>query len=332
MVNVGIIGAGFMGTTHARAYTTMSNVVVKYIVDQSKEAGQKLADEIGSKAITDKKVVLDDPEIDLIDITLPTPFHPEMAISALEAGKHVVIEKPIALSLADARKMIETATKCNRLLMVAHVLRFQPEYAAIYKVIKSGDLGKPLLGHAYRMSNLPQWSLWFQDPEKTGGAVIDLQIHDIDFLNWIFGKPISVYARGRKDEYGGWNTLCSMIEYETGAASIECSFTKPLDYPFTCGIRLECEEGEVEYHFRSGGASFEQGNDSSYLLIHKPNKPNQPLVCTHEDGFVNELKYFIQCVEQNEAPKYLSAEDAYQALNTAIKIRESLEQGDKVSV
>jgi predicted dehydrogenase len=330
MVVAGIVGAGFMGTTHARAYANIHNVKVKYVVDQVPERGQKLASEIGAQALTSITQLLTDSEVDLVDITLPTPLHPVMAISALEAGKHVLVEKPIALTIEEADRMLTTARKCGRLLMVAHVLRFLPEYAAIHAVVESGRLGKPLLGHAYRLSNMPQWAEWFRDPRKTGGAVLDLQIHDIDFLNWIFGYPLSVYAQGHQDLQGGWNSLLTLIEYKSGAASIECSFSKPKEYPFTCGLRLECEQGEIEYHFRAGGASFEQGKPFSYLLIHEDGKPNQSVPIEADDGFHKELMYFVQSVEQGKLSDYLTTEDAYKALCTAVATQKSLESREKI--
>lgn len=199
MVIVGIVGAGFMGTTHAKAYTNIPNVKVKYVVDQDGERSQRLASEIGAQALTSITQLLADRETDLVDITLPTPLHPIMAISALEAGKHVVVEKPIALTTEEADRMLTVARDSGRLLKVAHVLHFLPEYAAIHTIVTSGRLGKPRLGHAYRLSNMPQWAELFRDPCKTGGAVLDLQIHDIDFLNWLFGCPLSVYSQGWQD-------------------------------------------------------------------------------------------------------------------------------------
>jgi predicted dehydrogenase len=146
----------------------------------------------------------------------------------------------------------------------------------------------------------------------------------------VFGSPLSVYSQGWQDPQGGWNSLQTLIEYSGGAASIECSFNKPKDYPFTCGLRLECELGEIEYHFRAGGASFEQGRPFSYLLIHEDGKPNQSVQLQEGDGFQNELGYFVQCVEQGKPPNYVTAEDAYKALCTAMASQKSLESREKI--
>lgn len=332
MITVGLIGAGFMGTTHAAAYESLSNVSVKYIVDKVEERSNKLAARLSAISLTKLGPVLSDPEIDLIDITLPTPLHHEIAIKALNAGKHVITEKPIALSRLAAKEMIDAAVSNNKYLMIAHVVRFMPEYSKINGIIKEGLLGKPQLAHAYRLSNMPQWSSWFKDPAKTGGAVLDLQIHDIDFLNWIFGEPKSVYSRGKKDNNGGWNSVLTIIEYKNGSASLESSFLMPKDYPFTCGVRVHCERGDIEYYFRASGASLEQGLTDSFLLIHEDGKPNQKISVKQSNGYMNEIKYFIDCVEKNETPLIVSAEDAFLSLDTALSTRESLETGQKIII
>jgi UDP-N-acetylglucosamine 3-dehydrogenase len=330
MIQIGLIGAGFMGTTHANAYKQIPAARIKWVVDRDLPRAETIAGDSDASPTDDMDKVFTDPEINVVDITLPTPFHAEIAIKALKAGKHVIVEKPIALTIQEALSMVDAARESDRWLMVGHVLRFIPEYSALIQQVTNGQYGRPLLAHAYRLSNIPQWADWFKDPQKTGGAVIDLQIHDIDILNLLFGKPASVYSLGSKDLNGGWNSLYSLIKYPQGAASIECSFNKPRDYPFTCGLRVECEKGEVEYYMRAGGASFEQGEPSSFLLVHEDGKPNRKIDFTVGEGFVNELGYFIGCVDKGKKPERLTVEDAILALKTAKAAEVSLESGEIV--
>lgn len=332
MIQIGLIGAGFMGTTHARAYKQIPNACIKWVVDRDLSRAEAIASDNKAVPADDMDEVLADPEIKVVDITLPTPFHAGFAIKALKAGKHVIVEKPIALTTQEALSMASAARDSDRWLMVGHVLRFIPEYSALIQHVVSGRCGRPLLAHAYRLSNIPQWAEWFKDPQKTGGAVIDLQIHDIDILNSLFGTPASVYSLGSKDVNGGWNSLYTLIKYPHGAASIECSFNKPRDYPFTCGLRVECERGEVEYYMRAGGASFEQGVPSSFLLVHEDGNPNQRIEVPEGEGFVNELEYFIRCIDQGKKPERLTAEDAMLALQTAKAAELSLESGVVVNL
>ncbi len=332
MIRIGLFGAGFMGTTHGRAYLHIPGTEIAVIVDRDVKQAERLAEEVGGKPSSDPNVIFGDPSIDVIDINLPTPFHPEYAICGFGAGKHVIIEKPLALTLGEVDTMISAAKKSGKFLMVAHVIRFWPEYMAIKEVINSGRLGRPRLATAYRMSNMPQWANWFRDPDAFGGAVHDLQIHDLDYVNLLFGAPQIVSAIGLKDETGGWNHVITQLKYASGTASVEAGCMMPQDYPFTSGIKVICEKGVVEFHFRAGGASFEQGQPVSYLLVHEPGHPNQPLAFEPGDGYLNELAYFVQCIGSGTPPSRVTPEDARLAVITALASRASLERGESVII
>ena len=137
-----------------------------------------------------------DQDIDMIDICNPTHLHPETAIKALHAGKHVLVEKAIALDPQDADAMLEAARKANRLLMVAHVLPFFPEFAYAAQAIRSGQYGKLLAGHFKRVIARPDWSAEIGDAAKTGGPAIDLHIHDTHFIGLVCGVPNQVFSTG----------------------------------------------------------------------------------------------------------------------------------------
>ena len=330
MIRIGLLGAGFMGLTHGRAYRHVPEVEVVAVLDRNPDKANTLAQETGSRVELDPEKIFNDPDIDIIDVTLPTPYHPEYAIRGLESGKHVIVEKPLALNLTEAEEILEAAQRSNRYLMVAHVIRFWPEYEAVQAVIQSGRLGKPLLATAYRLSNMPQWADWFRNPALFGGAVLDLQIHDLDFMNSLFGSPQKISAIGLQDETGGWNHVITQLEYITGRANVEASCMLPRDFPFTAGLQVLCESGVLEYHFRGGGASFEQGQPTSYLLVHEPGRPNQPLHCEPGDGYVNELAYFVHCVKTGTSPTRVTPADARLAVQTALSSRQALETGRPV--
>ena len=332
MTRVGVIGAGFMGKTHAAAYARIPGVEVAAVVDAELERAKQLAAEVGGAAFSDVSALISDPGVDVIDVCLPTPLHPATAIRSLQAGKHVVMEKPLALSLPEADAMLEAARTTGKFLMVAHVIRFWPEYIAIQKLVESGRIGKPRLATAYRLSNMPQWADWFRNPTAFGGAVLDLHIHDLDFVNLLFGKPQHVTAIGMKHETGGWNHVVSQVVYEAGSASVEASCMLPQDYPFTAGLKLVCERGVIEYHFRAGGASFEQGKPVSYLLLHEEGNPSQPIPFDAGDGYYNELAYFMECVVKDTLPSLVTPQDARLAVQTALACRQSLEQGQTIQL
>jgi predicted dehydrogenase len=332
MIKVGIIGAGFMGQTHAGAYAKIPDVQVAYLADASLERAQKLAQSVGAAPTTRAAELLQDATLDLVDVCLPTPLHPEYAIAGLQAGKHVVLEKPLALTLADADRILAAAEQSQHFLMVAHVLRFWPEYLAIQGLLESGRLGAPLLAQASRLSNMPQWADWFRDASQTGGVLLDLSIHDLDMLNWLFGPPRQVYARGIKNMNGDWGHVVTQVDYAMVLASAEASYQMPADFPFTASLRVVCEKGVVEYLFRAGGGSFEQGQPEHYLKLHEPGKPNQSLPFEPGDGFEREIACFVDCVRTGQTPRLGTPGQARLAVQTALAARTSLEQGRAISL
>jgi predicted dehydrogenase len=124
----------------------------------------------------------------------------------------------------------------------------------------------------------------------------------------------------------GWNHVVSQVVYETASASVEASCMLPQDYPFTAGLKLVCEKGVIEYHFRAGGASFEQGRPVSYLLLHEDGNPSQPIPFDAGDGYYNELAYFMECVKNGTPPGIVTPQDARLAVQTALACRQSLEE------
>ena len=138
MLEVGILGAGFMGKTHAAAYKKLPNVRLAVIADNDEEKVEQAGCQMGCKAETDAEKVIQDASISLVDVTLPTPLHANFAVQALEAGKHVIVEKPMALSLAEVDTMLEASRRTGKFLMVAQVLRFWPEYVKIREILQSG--------------------------------------------------------------------------------------------------------------------------------------------------------------------------------------------------
>ena len=141
--------------------------------------------------------LLRDPQVDLVDIALPTAQHADVAIRALEAGKHVLCEKPMALRLADCERMVAAAKKADRLLMIGHVLPFFPEYDWALKTIRGGEFGSLRGGAFRRVISNPTWLTNFWSPDHVGGPMLDLHVHDAHFIRLVFGMPLEVTTTGR---------------------------------------------------------------------------------------------------------------------------------------
>ena len=154
----------------------------------------------GQSKYADFDALLADPAVDLVDLCVPNDQHAALAVRALEAGKDVLVEKPIALSAADADAMLDAAKAGGRLLMVAHVLPFFPEFAFAAEAVqvrcrlKFGAL--PKAAHLNRVIARPDWSAGIADADRSGGPAIDLHIHDTHFIGLVCGVPRAVHSRG----------------------------------------------------------------------------------------------------------------------------------------
>ena len=335
MVQVAVLGAGFMGSTHAKAYAAIPDVAVAAIYAPSSDRGDPLAREIGSRWTDDLATVLADPGIEAVDICLPTPQHREVAESALAAGKHVLLEKPIALSLEDARALVQANEATDRVFMIAHVLRFWPEYVEIARRIGSGELGKPRTGFASRRQPFPAWSALFSRSDLTGGAVIDMMIHDYDALNWVFGAPQAVTARGLRNPLsGGFDQVQVLIDYDDGvSALVDGGMMMPESYPFSSRLEVLCEEGAMEYAFRAGGRSVEMGGGVNELTLFPSEGDPLRLSPAQVDPYAAECAYFIDVIRRGDVADRATPVDALQALAVALAARDSLERGgERVTV
>ena len=173
--------------------------------------------------------MLDDERVIAVDICVPNDLHRPFVEQAASAGKHVICEKPIALTSADGREMLSACRRNGVQLHVAHILRFWPEYVQMRDLLRSNQLGGCRAVSMRRMlsllANVSGAEDWRRKPERAGGAAIDLQIHDIDFLLWTFGMPRTVYCAAARSPEGGLDHVFTVLTYTSGlCAAIEASF------------------------------------------------------------------------------------------------------------
>jgi predicted dehydrogenase len=335
MVRVAVLGAGFMGGTHARAYAAMPDVEVATIFAPSSDRALPLAEQVGARWSDDLTAVIADPRIDAVDICLPTPEHRAATEAALAAGKHVLLEKPIALTLDDARALVRLGEESDRVFMIAHVLRFWPEYVEIARQVASGELGAPRSAFASRRQPFPAWSALFSRSDLTGGAVIDMMIHDYDALNWLLGTPRSVTARGERNaRSGGFDQVQVLIDYDDGrSALVDGGMMMPESYPFSSRLEVLCENGALEYAFRAGGRSVEMGGGVNELTFFPSAGDPMLLAPVQIDPYAAECADFVDRIQQNKPAAQGLPADALLALAVALAARESLERdGERIAV
>ncbi|WHY83881.1 Gfo/Idh/MocA family oxidoreductase [Neobacillus novalis] len=329
MKNVGLIGLGFIGKTHLEAYQHIENCQVTAICTRNKAA---IPNHYNGSMVTDYEDLLNDKEIDIIDICLPTFLHEEFLIKAVNAGKHIICEKPLTLTLESANRIVDAVTKNNVRLFVAHVLRFWPEYKLIKSYSETNILIDIEIVHARRLGQAPAWSSWFQDPQKSGGALFDLHIHDIDFVYYLLGPVDTVYAVGTKNKYGAWDHVMTTLTFRNKCkAFIEASQRMPRGYPFTFDFRAQAGQGTVEFKV-AAGENIENIHASNHQFIYYTNQKKSSIEIKKEDAFQNELAYFVNCVETNQENHVIPLDDVLYTLKLLKAVECSLETKQKVWV
>jgi predicted dehydrogenase len=262
MVRIGIVGVGFMGMIHYLAAPRLQGgkVVAVCSRDRKKREGDwrsiqgnfgprgEMMDLSGIKKYAELDEMLADKDIDLIDVCNPTNLHPEFALKALAAGKHVLVEKAIALEARDADAMVAAARKAGKLLMVAHVLPFFPEFAYAAQAIRGGVYGKLQGAHFKRVISRPDWSSEIGDASKTGGPAVDLHIHDTHFIGLVCGVPGQVFSTG-VIEGDAVNYLTTQYLYGPGGPAVSCSSgaLAQKGRPFVHGYEIYLEKATLVY-------------------------------------------------------------------------------------
>lgn len=333
MLRVGVLGSGFMGRTHANAYAALDDVEVVGVSSRSRDKATELANAVGAQPFTDSMALATHDDVDAVSVTVPTPLHAEYTVAALEAGKHVFVEKPMEISVEACDRMIAAAEANDRLLMVAHVLRFWPEYEAVADVVRSGRIGSPLSATATRLSTRPAWGDWFADPEMTGGAVHDMLVHDFDVMNWLFGPAQRAFAEGRKGPAGGWDHVLALSDHGGVKCLSEGSVMMPEGFPFTMSLYVLGDAGRVEFSFRAGGAGVETGTESgTSLLLFSPGEDAEALSAPAGDAYEREVAYFSSYVQGGRTPERGTAAQGRESVRLALAARASLDDGRPISL
>jgi len=334
MLRVGIIGLGTMGRVHLEAYAKIEGVEVIGISDADpKRAGGDLSgtelnlgggEAKGSakklRGTTDWRELLRWPEVDIVDVCVPTPAHPEIAVAALQAGKHVVCEKPLARTSEEAQRIADVAAKATGFFMPAMVMRFWPQWAWLKQAIDEKRYGKVLSATFRRVASMPGG--WFRDGKLSGGAALDLHIHDTDFINYVFGKPKGVFSRGYITTTGAMDHLVTQYLYDhVPQVSAEGGWC----FSEGWGFRMQ-----YAINFESASADFDLARAEPLMLYQKGKA--EPIPLGTEYGYVKELEYFVGCVKSGKRPTIVTAQDAVDTIRIIEAEVRSVATGNIVSI
>lgn len=342
MVRVGLAGLGFMGGTHAQCYAALPNAALVAVADPEPDRRKRLADEHGATPYEGLEDMLA-ADLDMVDICLPTYLHCEAVQAAARAGKHILCEKPMGLTVAECDAMLQAVERAGVTFMVAHVIRFWPEYRVIKEILDSGRLGAVRWMSASRFSPPPTWSWqeWIFDPQRSGGAVLDLHIHDLDFIAWVAGMPRNVCAGGVKAARGGldnvWTTTTGHRNQAVGFA--QGSLDMAANYPFNMGLRVLLEGGAIELDSRLSPALsvYPLAGGVEHPEVPQPEVPTAGRAGTAGNiealgGYFVEIQYFVECLDRGEEPTIVTPREARDAVRLCLAATESAESGRPVAV
>ena len=334
MQKIAIIGAGFVGEAHAAACVNSKILDLVGVCDVNEESGKKLAAKHNVPYYPDAEKMLSEADIDIVDICVPTFLHCENVLLAAKYGKHIVCEKPIVLSLNEMDKILEAVNKAGVKFMVAQVVRFWPEYVEIKKMYDKGDFGDVKMIYANRLAQHPNWTQWHKEPQKSGGGLFDLHLHDVDVAYHMFGQVESVYAAGWKSKTGCYNHVISTLKFKNGVkAVLEGAFDMTENYPFTMFFRIVGEGKTAEYSMVAGFNLEDVSSSRRDLVVFENGKsPVKAEIDLNEDAYQTELDYFAKCVESGQPLSIITPEQSREVVRIMLAIQESLETGNVVKL
>ncbi len=257
-------------------------------------------------------------QIDMVDICTPSYLHSELAIKALNAGKHVICEKPMSINEEDCERIIDAAKKSGKLFMTAHVVRFMSAYEYLKNVIDTKELGNPVHFDMKRISQIPRWSWedWMRDISKSGASPIDLSIHDIDFIQYAFGEPKNILAT-RRTMANDNDFIISELIYNNFDVTITGGWYN-CDIGFSAQYLAIFENGYVEF---SAGKIVKNGEEIE--LKKREDSKIEGINISGADGYYDELVYFIDCINKNKKPDKVTPESSKNSVSLVRKICES---------
>jgi predicted dehydrogenase len=333
-IKVAIVGFGFMGQMHARVYQALPGVEIISIVDPFPAAAEVAAGmDLRCPLLPSIEALFARGNADVIDICLPTDLHADAIIAAARAGRHVFCEKPLALTIEQATRALEEVARAGVALQVGQCIRFWPEYQALEEFVKSGDGGKLVSLGLQRRASAPAYSRenWLHQAKRSGGAALDLHIHDTDFVHHLLGPPRAVHSVGRQQQ-GAWTRVFTHYLFDSVAVTAEGAWDMPPNWGFQMAFQAVFENAVIEYDSRATPTLYLTLGDGprAPMPFAKPQlEASGPSTGNLSDlgGYFNELRYFCECLGAQRKPAIATGEQALESLRTAMAEIESLETG-----
>ncbi len=319
-LKVGLIGSGSVSHSHAPHWVTLGAEVSVFSV----KGAEELAAEYGLTVVPSLDDLLG--AVDVVDICTPTATHAEVALAAIAAGKHVLCEKPLGRTLAEAKLVAAAAREAGVQVYPAHVVRYFPEYATLHRAVEDGMIGRPAVLRFSRGGSGPTTD-WFFDDAESGGIIMDLTIHDLDQARWVAGEVIRVFAVQNPPTVGGRvprNVATHVtLVHENGAIAHLHGAWGPPGMDFPTAFDVAGETATLRFDHRGARTVLENlagtGDEPSYL----------PPTLAEESPYLTEIREIKAAFEGGPAPR-VSLDDGVIAVALAEAARTSIETGEPV--
>lgn len=327
-IKIAVIGFGFMGITHTMNILKNPALELVAIVDKNPENIRKNINEqvgnfstggISEKEISNLKIYtsledcIADEKLDACIIAVHTDFHYKLTKLAFEAGINVLLEKPFCLEISEGEELIELAVNKGLLLMIAHVVRFMPPYQKLKNWIDSGEFGKLKFLSMTRFSGVPAWGQWIEkqkDFGSSGGALFDLVIHDIDFVQWALGIPDTIESTTLPGKLSRHDYLNAIWKYKAGInVKIEGGNIFHTNFPFQAGFSAIFEKASIVY----------SSSNPENIVIATNKETTEIPAGNSMEGYSGELNYFFECLKNNTKPEKCMPESALQSIKLGYK-------------
>ena len=332
---IAVFGCGMISKSHFKAIAQLPNAqvaaVAEILPDRAKETGERL----GCPWYTDAEELLkEQPQVDACLLCLPTYLHSKYIALCASYGKAVLCEKPFTMTVAQAQNAVDAVARAKVPYMTAQVVRFWTGYREIKQMLDAGELGELYLAYFSRCSERQVWdNTWLYDPENGGGAMYDMMVHDVDYMNYLFGPAKSVYTLASKDDTHCYNNVFANITYESGVKAVaETAFNMHTGFPFSMYAKVMGARAAVELTYCAGYDINQRDGALAQLKIYREGQAPEIRDLEQYDPYAAEIAYFLQCIEEGRAPQVVTIDQSLDVIRTVNAIRQSADTGTVVEI
>jgi predicted dehydrogenase len=316
-MNIGLIGYGFMGGAHAAAIQSLPGATLYALACRTRPTadGPRRGNlDLKTAPLPDTvkwtptwEEIIADPLIDAVDVCLPTHLHKQVVEAALRQGKHVLCEKPMAMTAVECDDLLALAATTGETFMIAQVLRFMFPYTYALEFVRRVGAENVIACSLQRSTGYPQWSDWLAKTERSGGAILDLLSHDLDQALLWFGQPDTVSAVS----IGEVDTAHATLRYGDRTVTVRGGWLVS-DTRFSASFHIETADRSLTY-------------DGTVLTLTEEGRSGVVDIPAH-DPYADEIAYFLECVRTGAAPERCPPADSARVVRLAETLKRSREE------